>query len=175
MRLDFPVMLTNLSIAAVLQELTPAWGHGKWPFLIAVVAYYALQRELMAALVAAVWAGVLMDATDHLRFFCTPVCLVLIALVLRHLRVMLQANAVWQGMVAMSLVAPMVMFWQGLFGQVAPAGWWFDHILLNTVMTALRGAVVAIIGFNFAAAFDRMAGNVKGFGSVDGTSWSECT
>lgn len=66
MKLDFPVILAFLLLAAAIQCVMPAVTPGelslKLQLLPAVAVYYMLVREWPVALTAALWAGVLTDA-----------------------------------------------------------------------------------------------------------------
>jgi hypothetical protein len=176
--LDLPVMATVLLGAAALQELTPhacAGAIGKLPFLTAAAVYYALQRERTAALTAALWAGVLTDAADGLPLLCTAVYLVALVFLLRHVRALLLVGAVWQGIAAVAVAAPLQLLWQAAFGGVLPPEWHFGWLLIGVALAAPGGAVAAVLVSGVAGGLDRLAGNVKGSDQADGVSWSQCT
>ena len=66
MKLDFPVMLAMLLLAAAIQTLLPSFHGGelalKAPLLPSVAIYYVLERQRPLGLFAALWAGILTDA-----------------------------------------------------------------------------------------------------------------
>ena len=70
MKLDFPVMLVLLLLAAALQTLLPSLHGGelalKLPLLPAAALYYVLERPRPLGLFAALWAGILTDALGGL-------------------------------------------------------------------------------------------------------------
>ncbi len=57
------VMFVAVSIASICQELVPPIraGNVKAPFLLAVVSYYGMRREVGYAVIAAVWCAVVND------------------------------------------------------------------------------------------------------------------
>jgi cell shape-determining protein MreD len=176
-KLDLPVMATLLLGAAVLQEGLPL-GPGaivKVPFLMAVVAYYALRRERLAALTAALWAGVLTDAADGLPLFCTAFFLVAMVFLLRPVRAVLQVGEAGQGLVSVAAAAPLQLLWQAAFGNVLPPEWKMGWLAGGVAWSVPYGAAAALLVFSMAGALDRLAGNVKGVGQADGVSWSQCT
>lgn len=79
MKLDLPMMLAYLLLAAWLQTALPPVPCGpvalKMPFLPCVALYYALDRPWPMAVVAALWAGVLTDALGGLPCGTTSVAL----------------------------------------------------------------------------------------------------
>lgn len=177
MKLDLPVMVTILLCAAVVQVWVPLCPGSliKIPFLTAAAAYYALQHERALALTAAIWSGILTDATDGLPFICTAGYLVVAVFVLRHVRANLQAGMIWQGVAALAVAAPLQLLWQVLFGGVLPPEWNLGWLFFGVVLAVPCGAVAAMLVFSMAGALDRLAGNVKGLGQKDGVSWSQCT
>ncbi len=66
MKLDFPVMLATLLVAAAAQTLLPPLHGGalalKLPLLPAVALYYVLERQWPLGVLASLWAGILTDA-----------------------------------------------------------------------------------------------------------------
>ena len=66
MKLDFPVMLALLLLAAATQTLLPSFHGGelalKMPLLPSVAVYYVLERQRPLGIFAAIWAGILTDA-----------------------------------------------------------------------------------------------------------------
>lgn len=66
MKLDLPVMVAALLVAAAMQDILPAIPCGgaaaKIQLLPAVAFYYALSRPWQMGLFAALWAGILTDS-----------------------------------------------------------------------------------------------------------------
>jgi len=71
MKLDLPVMVAALLVAAAFQDILPAIHCGgataKIQLLPAIAFYYALARPWQLGLFAALWAGILTDAQSMLQ------------------------------------------------------------------------------------------------------------
>lgn len=162
MRLDLPVMLVTLALAAAAQDLLPGMPGTplKIPFLTGVVVYYALNRPLVLAAVAALWAGWLTDGAGGLPGACTWIFLVLLALALRPLRRLL-LNGSFAGVVAAATgVALLQAFWQLAWTRLAlPGGTW--RTVGDLALLLPSGAVAGAAAFGLGHTLDRCAGNVK--------------
>lgn len=162
MRLDLPVMLVVLALAAAAQNLLPGMPGSplKIPFLAGVVVYYALKRPLVMALVAAVWAGWLTDSAGGLPSSCTATFLLLLALALRPLRRFLLDGS-FAGMVAAATVAALLQaLWQLIWARLAlPGGVW--RVAGDLALLLPAGAIAGAAAYGLGRTLDRFAGNVK--------------
>ena len=85
MKLDYPIMVAALGVAAAVQEVLPAIPVGepalKAQFVPAVALYYLRHRQWQLSLTAAMWAGVLLDALGSLPFGTSSFALFFIGIV----------------------------------------------------------------------------------------------
>ena len=162
MRLDLPVLLIVVALSAVAQTLLPGMPGSplKIPFLAGIVVYYALNRPLVLALVAAVWAGWLTDSGGGLPNLCTTSFLLLLALTLRPMRPLLLDGS-FAGVAATTTgVALLQALWQLLWAHLAlPGNGWRAAGDLLLLLPA--GAVAGICAFALANTLDRFSGNVR--------------
>ncbi|MEI6210952.1 MAG: hypothetical protein WCR06_04935 [bacterium] len=161
MKLDLPVLLVLLTLAAAAQTLLPGMPGSllKIPFLSGVVVYYALNRPLVMSLVAAVWAGWLTDSGGGLPVFCTGAFLLLLVLVLQPLRRFLDGSFV--GVVAVATgVALLQALWQLSWAHLAlPGSAW--RVAGDFVLLLPAGVLAGAVAYGVGHTLDRFAGNVK--------------
>lgn len=90
MKLDFPVMLVMMLVAAFLQTILPPLHGGalalKLPLLPFVALYYILDRQRVIALFAALLAGIFTDAASGIPDGTTSFGLLFAALVIFGVR-----------------------------------------------------------------------------------------
>jgi hypothetical protein len=162
MRLDLPVMLIVLALAAAAQNLLPGMPGSplKVPFLSGVAVYYALNRPLALALVAAAAAGWLTDSTGGLPASCTATFLLLLALGVRPLRRLLLDGSFAGVVAAGTCVALLQALWQLCWARLTLSGsaW---HIAGDVVLLLPAGAVAGAVAYGLAHTLDLFAGNVK--------------
>lgn len=114
MKLDFPVMAFSLLLAAALQALLPA-PHGgalalKLPLLPAVALYYVLHRQGVLGLFAAVWAGILLDATGSIPAGTSSMTLLVAAVAVISLKKYIPESSVpIAGLLGMALTFALVI------------------------------------------------------------------
>lgn len=73
-------------LAAALQDMLPAFGGVKAPFVTAVVVFIAFRMTLALALGIGFAAGLLLDALSGVSVFCATVSMPLVALGVHFLR-----------------------------------------------------------------------------------------
>ena len=155
-------MLVILALTAAAQNLLPGMPATplKIPFLTGVVVYYALNRPLVMALVAAAWAGWLTDSTGGLSSSCTATFLLLLTLALRPLRQFLLDGS-FAGVVAATTVAALWQaLWQLVWARLAlPGGVWRAAGDLALLLPA--GAIAGAAAYCLSHTLDCFSGNVK--------------
>lgn len=173
MKLDFPVMVAALLIAAALQELLPAISCGpvqcKVQLLPAVALYYIFHRQWQLALFAALWAGILTDALGMLPRGTTSGALFAYALAAVALRdspsVGNSPSAVLVFMRALPLLACIFAI-QGLRIPAAIKGDWLTSAGAF-LRTAPLAALAAVPVSRILRCADVFTGNIDLFGKED--------
>lgn len=167
------IMFFGVMAAGFLQVVLPgpAWlGQAKWPLLLAVVIYYALQRETEVMLVAGVFAGFVQDALSPATLGLSAVVFVLIGWSLTRFRELVMSEA---------------MVTQAFFGLtgavVAGFGQWVllagtrevalpaADVLHKLAGLAVEGLVCTPPVFSAMSRLDRMVGNTRTAKEVEGT------
>ena len=162
MKLDLPVLLIVLALAAAAQNMLPGLPGSplKIPFLSGLVVYYALNRPLVMALVAATWAGWLTDGAGGLPGACTTTFLLLLALILRPMRRLLLDGSLTGVVAATAGVALAQALWQLTWARLAlPGGAW--RVAGDLMMLLPAGAVAGAAAYASGHTLDLFAGNVK--------------
>lgn len=162
MRLDLPVMCIVLMLAAAAQNLLPGIPDSplKIPFLSGVVVYYALNRPLVMALVAATWAGWLTDSAGALPSLCTATFLLLLTLALRPMRRLLLDGSFVGVVTAATGVALAQALWQLIWAHVALPGS-VGRVVGDLVLLLPAGAVAGVTAYGVGHMLDQFAGNIK--------------
>jgi rod shape-determining protein MreD len=91
--LMFMVMLG----ATLLQSMLPGWavlGHARFPILLGVVLYYALNHEASVAVIAAFSAGILQDSMSFVPLGYSAFLLCIVALIAGHYRGLVLSDAI---------------------------------------------------------------------------------
>ncbi|MDD5706523.1 MAG: hypothetical protein PHR35_11400 [Kiritimatiellae bacterium] len=164
MKLDLPVMLMALSVAAALQALLPAmpWTPLKVPLLTAVALYYALRRQPARALTAALWAGILTDALGGVPPGVSALFLAAVALALLSARRVLPGEAWTTAALAGAAVAPLLAMAQYLalrrHWESQPETW---PLISSWLLLAPAGALAAVAAMPLCKRLDVWAGNVQ--------------
>ena len=162
MRLDLPVMLIVLLLTAAVQNLLSGFPGSplKIPFLAGVAVYYALNRPVVMALVAAAWAGWLTDSAGGLPSSCTATFLLLLTLVLRPMRRLLLDGSCAGVVVASAGVALLLALWQLVWARlVLPGGVW--RVAGDLVLLLPSGALAGLAAYVLGHTLDQFAGNVR--------------
>ena len=165
MKLDLPVLILLLLLAAALQTLLPPLLLPvplKIPLLPAVALYYALEREWAVALVAALWAGILTDALGGVPGGTSSIVLFLVACGLLPARKVLPEDSAFPAAAAGAATALVL----GLAQYVSLLRRWetpppFLASLASLAAIALLSAATAIVVAALARRIDLLAGNVK--------------
>ncbi len=169
-------MAILMSLGAVFQNRTPplTWGGVKPPFLVAVVAYYAMLRPLWLAGLAAVWAGLLLDGLG-----CAP-----IATSLAGMLGMLAFCGFWArrqmaesvptcalitvgAAAGIALLQYGVLRWRGGFPRLDVAS-----LVLRLVLHGVLAVPVGVATAWAAKVLDRLALNTYTENHADGFDWS---
>jgi hypothetical protein len=156
-------MLLALAGAAVAQDLLPGMPGTplKIPFLTGVVVYYALNRPLVMALVAALWAGMLTDGAGGLPGACTAVFLFLAALALRPLRRLLLDGSFTGVTLATTVLALAQALWQWLWSDVQGLDGEEGRALARLALLLPSGAVAGAAAALALRFLEQWAGNAR--------------
>lgn len=172
MKLNLPVMAMLLGGAAALQVLLPPLPGTllKAQLIVAVVIYYALSREASLGLLAAAWAGLLLDALGGLPAGLSTVTLLLLAGGLLAGRAVLGESWLTAAAIGMVVTALLLFVqWLTLRSRCIappPAGAAAAGIGLAT----LAGGLLAPLGRAVGSVMDRWAGNISVRQEVGGGS-----
>ncbi len=165
MRLDFPVMLATLLVAAAAQTLLPSFHGGelalKLPILPAVALYYVLERQWPLGVMAALWAGILTDALGGVPPGTSSFGLLAVALAIFAARKYLP-ETLWivpalGAAVATLLVLLQYALLRARYGFNAP----FHLLLRPLAVVAPLSALVTAAVVAAARRIDLMAGNTE--------------
>lgn len=158
------VLIVAVVLGAVLQATLPALsaaGGVQVPFMVGIVIYYALTRDLAILLTAAIVAGLIVDAMGLMPLGYTSFCYVLVGLAAQRYRetvvVRQWTTHVLFGALANGAVALMLSLMLGL-SNVSDIG--AGRALARILGAIIAGAVVVPFVFRFIAYLDRMVGNV---------------
>lgn len=167
MRLDLPVLLVLLLLAAAAQNILPGVPGAtlKIPFLTGLAVFYALKRPLPMALAAAVGAGWLTDSGGGLPPFCTVSFLCLLALALRPLRRFLLDGSFAGVVAAVTAAALLQAVWQLCAARLVVSGGW--RTTADLVLVVPAGAVAGGVAYGAGLLLNRMAGTEKLRGKVE--------
>lgn len=162
MKLDLPVMACFLVAGAALQCICPALPLPvplKLPLLVAVVAYYAVNRPPQMAVAAAFWAGILIDGTGGLSAGFSSIALALAAGF-----AFLCRKALFETQVFAPSATGLVSSFLLLLVQYASLGAGrppFGAALLSIAIVSLCMIPVSVAFGFFANNVELMAGNVE--------------
>lgn len=173
MKLDFPVMLFWLLIAALVQSVIPPFHGGllslKLPLLPAVALYYILDRQVVLAVFATLWAGIITDAASGIPPGTSSFGLLFAALVIFGVRRYFpEASWILAGLLGAALTAFLVILQycvlRGRCGYSAPFYLLSRPLLLLLPFSAAASAVIVTA----ARRLDVAAGNVEPKKEIDG-------
>lgn len=114
MKLDLPIMIVSLLTVSALQSILPALPLGvnvKVPILVAIVVYYALDREWALSLVASVFAGILTDSLGGLQAGVTACFFLVCTLILLPFRKDIANKAYFAPLTIGFLVSVFLLFY----------------------------------------------------------------
>lgn len=163
MKMDAPVVILLLGGAAAMQALLPPLPGSplKLPLLAAVAFYYALNREVLAAVTVGLWAGIMTDGLGGVPPGASSVFLALLAIVMAGLRAFLPEASRGIAAILGAIGASLLMMAQWLaFG---PQGWsvFRGWPLLQAFLIMIPAGALATAGvWEMARHLDRMAGNI---------------
>ena len=157
------VLSIMLVVCATLQVMLPGYdvlGQAKFPVLLALALYYALNREFLVAMIAALCAGLLHDLLGQIPLGYSVMCFCCAAMVVSmfHNVVMSESalTAIFFGAVAGVAVTA------GLYGLLCAGGYTGCpplRALAKILGSGLLGAICCPFVFLAAAGLNRMAGN----------------
>ncbi len=165
------VMAISIGLAGMLQLLLPGplWlGQAKWPLLLGVVVYYALQHDAEVLWPAALLAGFLQDALSPSPLGVSSGCFLLAGWAIARLRPLLLVDSV----VTQAFFGGVAAFGVGLLWQLwlrdgrdGLSAWNALHRLAGL---GVEGALSAPLMFWMTGGLDRMVGNVHPAKEVEG-------
>ncbi len=164
--MNWVVMVISLAGAAYLQLVLPAYlffGQAKFPFLLAVVLYYALNRETGIAMMAGLFAGVLQDSLSMIPLGFSSLSFCLVAWFVSRFRSVIMLESAFTPVLFGAVAAPAALLClYVLLGSrdlmVCGPGW----CALKLSGGAALGAAVTPAVFCFVRRFDMWVGNVEG-------------
>ncbi len=165
--MNWVVMLFSIVGAAYLQLVLPAYslfGQAKFPFLLGVVLYYALNREIGIAMMAGLFAGVFQDSLSLIPLGFSSIIFFLVVWIAGRFRSVIMLGTMFTPVLFGAVAAPLALLClyillrsQGLAG--CGSGWLFFK--LSGVATL--AAVVTPLVFLVVRRLDMWVGNVEGF------------
>ena len=167
------VMLFSALAAGFMQGLLPgpAWlGQARWPLLLGVVLYYALQRNTVTMLTAAVLAGFVQDALSAVPLGYSACAFVAVGWGAAHFRQLVLSEALvtqaFFGLTGSALANLLIYL---LLRKDALVVLSAGQVVLKLAGTAMLGVVSTPLIFNLAGRLDRLAGNIDTAKDVEGT------
>ena len=124
------VMAFVLLCTAVMQTLLPGYaflGHAKFPLLLMVVLYYALNREIYVMLIAGFAAGFIHDSFGLMPLGYSSACFCVIGFIAGCFRKLVMAD---------SLVAP--VFFGALAGVTTAASFYALLAMNNFIVSSVN-------------------------------------
>jgi rod shape-determining protein MreD len=159
------ILLLVLTASAVMQALLPGFlvlGQAKFPFLLAVVLYHALNRGAPVMLAVAVLAGFLQDSLSPVPLGYSPFCFCVIGALTARFRdtVLTEAFVTQAFFGALTGCCATVMLYVLLVreGLVHVP---FRIVVLKMFGSAVLGSVSVPFVFLVMGRLDRLVGNVK--------------
>jgi len=164
------VMVFVFVFGAVMQLLLPGYaalGQAKFPFLLAGVLYYALNRSATATLLAGFLAGFFQDALSGIPLGYSGICFCAAGWLVNRFQTLVLAES------------PVTVFFFGgvtsaavticlhlLLWQADLVAWPAGRALVKALATGLLGMLCAPVVFFVAGSLDRLVGNVEARESV---------
>ncbi len=155
-------LMFSSALAQLLLPTVSVLGQAKWPFLLAVVLYYALRREYRVMLAAALVAGLLQDGLGHTPLGFSVLMFLAVGLTVSGFKSIVLTDTLVTAVIfgiSLSFVATLVGGWT--LRATGLAGGGFAGLLVKALGGAFLGGLCVSIVFPVADAIDRMAGNVK--------------
>lgn len=159
------IMIFVLIVAAVVQTLLPGHvllGQAKFPLLLAVVLYYALNRETSTMAAAAFLAGLLQDALSPIPLGYSAFCFCVVGWGAGRFRDLVITESlitqVFFGAVAGVIVTVILYLLLLQGGLVACSASW---VVLKAVGTGVLSMLCTPVMFRVTNELDRLVGNVR--------------
>jgi rod shape-determining protein MreD len=166
------IMACVLVLSALLQSMLPAFsflGQAKFPLLLAVVVYYALNREMTVMLVAAFAAGFIHDALSPIPLGYTAFCFCVVGWIVSRFRNLVLTDSgitpVLFGSVAAGCVTLALYVLLRHNNLILPSP---GHVVLRIAGSATLGLICTPAMFLVTGLLDRLVGNVEVKESIDG-------
>ncbi|NLB68686.1 MAG: hypothetical protein GX804_03235 [Lentisphaerae bacterium] len=163
-RTSLLVMFIAVSLAAAFQEVLPPIpvGNVKLPFLLGVVAYYSMRRELSYAIIATVWCGIVHDGLGRMPWSVSLLAFSIFTIFCRLVLRRQMPDSTLTCMVAAMAGAILNDFLQ--YGVLLGAGQYarvtIHFIFIRTIITVVAAFVATGIVASFTRRLDYMASNV---------------
>lgn len=168
MSLNLPVMIIMMALAGCLEEFIPGIPL-RVPAFAGVAVYYALQRPLPLAGVAAVAAGIAHDASCGVPIGGSALLLLAFAAGVAALRdVILDDSAATAALSGAVLGFLLCLLQRALLGFSYVSAHGFAWLAAAAGTGALSGAAASALFFVLGRKLDRMAMNVKPGKEIDG-------
>jgi len=166
------IMLVSLAAAALCQMWlpAPAWlGQAKFPALMAVVLYYALNHGTGVMFGCAFLAGMLQDALSPIPLGYSGICFALAGWIASRFRRTVLLDAAVTPLVfgaacgsGAALALYVMLARQGL------VAWPYGRLLLKLVGTGALGALCTLAAFLAIGRLDRLVGLTEAVEEFDG-------
>ncbi len=164
--MNWVVMLISLAGAAYLQLVLPAYsffGQAKFPFLLAVVLYYALNRETGIAMIAGFFAGVFQDSLSLIPLGFSSMIFFMVVWIAGRFRSVIMLGSMFTPVLFGVVTAPLALLSMYVLLRsqdlVAYGSGWF---LLKLSGGATLAAVVTPVVFCVMRRFEMWVGNIDG-------------
>ncbi|MGA0333273.1 MAG: rod shape-determining protein MreD [Kiritimatiellia bacterium] len=158
------VLWTSMITCAILQAVIPSWqslGQAKVPLLLGAVLYYALSRDSLQVLEAAILAGILQDSLGPIPHGFSVLAFTAVALLINHYRDRVFGEHwfthVMMGVAASALVT--LLLYVLLVGAGLRGGVPFSFVLTKSLGMSLLGIVVFPLVFAAIRKLDLAVGN----------------
>jgi len=165
------VMIMVLMVGGLLQSQLPGYavlGQVKFPFLLSIVLYYALNWDVSVMLVAGVLAGLLQDMLSPIPLGYSAFCFCLAGWLANRWRKLVLTESVitplfFGGIASMAVtLALYLLLLRGEFIESA-----IGRLILRTIGSGILGTISTLLVFLFAGLLDRLVGNVEEKGNLD--------
>ena len=168
------VLVLVLVGAAVMQTVLPGYallGQTKFPFLLAVVLYYALNWNTTGMMVAAFLAGFLQDSLSPIPLGYSAFCFCVAGWIAgRFRKVVLTDSVVTQIFFGAAAGAGVSLRLYILRAKDALVSCSPQRVVLRTLTSGMLGMVCTPVACFAAGWLDRVVGNVELEETLDGTA-----
>ncbi len=158
-------MFFLIIIGSVLQAIVPTWAflsHGKIPFLLSIVLYYAFTADRSTTLRAAFTAGLLQDALGLIPLGYSSFCFCLVGWIVCRFKELIFGyqliTQIWFGALANTVTTSLLWGLLVLSNKMDPL---FTWVLFKGVGAFMEGALTVPIVFKITRYVDTRVGNVE--------------